>query len=100
MSPPDALPAAPGTQFLAEIREQPRALRRLLEREAEFARVAAAMRDARARLVRLVGHGSSDNAASYGVYAFGLLPALDGAARLDHAHRLLRQPSSTCPARR
>jgi glucosamine--fructose-6-phosphate aminotransferase (isomerizing) len=24
--------------------------------------------------VRLVGHGSSDNAASYGVYAFGLLP--------------------------
>ena len=26
------------------------------------------------RLVRMVGHGSSDNAASYGVYAFGLLP--------------------------
>ena len=25
-------------------------------------------------LVRMVGHGSSDNAASYGVYAFGLLP--------------------------
>jgi glutamine---fructose-6-phosphate transaminase (isomerizing) len=25
--------------------------------------------------VRMVGHGSSDNAASYGVYAFGLLPA-------------------------
>ena len=23
----------------------------------------------------MVGHGSSDNAASYGVYAFGLLPA-------------------------
>ena len=28
------------------------------------------------RLVRMVGHGSSDNAASYGVYAFGLLPGL------------------------
>jgi glucosamine--fructose-6-phosphate aminotransferase (isomerizing) len=26
------------------------------------------------RYIRLVGHGSSDNAASYGVYAFGLLP--------------------------
>jgi hypothetical protein len=25
-------------------------------------------------VVRLVGHGTSDNAASYGVYAFGLLP--------------------------
>jgi glucosamine--fructose-6-phosphate aminotransferase (isomerizing) len=25
-------------------------------------------------MVRLVGHGTSDNAASYGVYAFGLLP--------------------------
>ena len=24
--------------------------------------------------MRLVGHGTSDNAASYGVYAFGLLP--------------------------
>ena len=32
------------------------------------------MRDRDARLVRMVGHGSSDNAASYGVYAFGLLP--------------------------
>jgi len=32
------------------------------------------MRDRGATTVRLVGHGSSDNAASYGVYAFGLLP--------------------------
>jgi glutamine---fructose-6-phosphate transaminase (isomerizing) len=64
----------PGDRFLAEIREQPAALRSLLEHEREFARVAAAMRDRRASLVRMVGHGSSDNAASYGVYAFGLLP--------------------------
>src|SRR4029079_16124676 len=34
--------------------------------------VAAIARE-RGRLVRFVGHGSSDNAASYGVYAFGLL---------------------------
>ena len=72
MSP--AEPLEPGTRFVDEIREQPAALRRLLEHDAEIARIAAAMRDRGAQLVRMVGHGSSDNAASYGVYAFGLLP--------------------------
>jgi glucosamine--fructose-6-phosphate aminotransferase (isomerizing) len=66
--------AEPGTRFLAEIREQPAALRRLLAHDAEIAKVAATMRERDVRLVRMVGHGSSDNAASYGVYAFGLLP--------------------------
>ena len=66
-------PSEPGSQFLAEIREQPRALERLLEHEADFARIAAISRE-RGTTIRLVGHGSSDNAASYGVYAFGLLP--------------------------
>jgi glutamine---fructose-6-phosphate transaminase (isomerizing) len=65
-----------GAQLPTEIREQPAALRRLLEHEAEFARVAATARERGARLVRMVGHGSSDNAASYGVYAFGLLARL------------------------
>jgi glucosamine--fructose-6-phosphate aminotransferase (isomerizing) len=67
---PDAVVNEPGALYLAEIREQPAALRRLLESRAEFARVAAA---APPGLIRMVGHGSSDNAASYGVYAFGLL---------------------------
>ena len=65
----------PGELFLGEIREQPEALRRLLDQEADFEAVSA--RDGRERrpsVVRLVGHGSSDAAASYGVYAFGLLP--------------------------
>ena len=62
----------PGASFRAEIREQPQALRRLLEHYAEFARIADAMRE-RGPLVRIVGHGSSDNAATYGVYAFGVL---------------------------
>jgi glucosamine--fructose-6-phosphate aminotransferase (isomerizing) len=62
----------PGQRFRAEIREQPHALRRLLEHDAEFARVAQVMRQ-RGPLVRIVGHGSSDNAATYGVYAFGVL---------------------------
>ena len=75
-SPEAATPTdATGTQqFLTEIREQPDALAGLLEHEATYARVAAAARDRDATLVRMVGHGSSDNAASYGVYAFGLLP--------------------------
>lgn len=63
-----------GTRFLAEIREQPAALRRLLQQDAEIGRIAEIVRARDARLVRIVGHGSSDNAASFGVYAFGLLP--------------------------
>jgi glucosamine--fructose-6-phosphate aminotransferase (isomerizing) len=65
---------APGSQLLAEIHEQPAALRRLLEHAADYESVAAAAAARRLDLVRMVGHGSSDNAASYGVYAFGLLP--------------------------
>ena len=64
----------PGSQLLGEIREQPAALIRLLEHEPEFAAAARRLRDNGPGAVRLVGHGSSDNAASYGVYAFGLLP--------------------------
>ena len=74
MSLPEPARPAPGTQLLAEIREQPRALAALLEHGAEYERVAAAARKRGATTIRMVGHGSSDNAASYGVYAFGLLP--------------------------
>jgi len=63
-----------GARFLAEIEEQPRALSRLLARSEDFERVAHAIRERGATTIRMVGHGSSDNAASYGVYAFGLLP--------------------------
>src|SRR5262249_40273702 len=63
----------PGSRFLDEIREQPAALLRLLENDRQFAQVAEEMRRRGATTVRMVGHGSSDNAASYGGYAFGLL---------------------------
>src|ERR687898_317771 len=63
-----------GEVFLAEIREQPAALLRLLAHERELADVADALARRAPSVVRLVGHGTSDNAASYGVYAFGLLP--------------------------
>lgn len=75
MSATAAVSATPGATLLAEIREQPAVLGRLLEHATEYAAVAAEARRRRVRLVRMVGHGSSDNAASYGVYAFGLLPA-------------------------
>jgi glucosamine--fructose-6-phosphate aminotransferase (isomerizing) len=67
-------PGQPGELFFAEIREQPAALRRLLEHEQEFASVCSMLLERAPSVVRLVGHGSSDAAASYGVYAFGLLP--------------------------
>jgi glucosamine--fructose-6-phosphate aminotransferase (isomerizing) len=72
----DPLPpaGAPGARFLAEIHEQPAALRRLLAHDDAIARAAALALERDARLIRLVGHGSSDNTASYGIYAFGLLP--------------------------
>lgn len=73
MSPAEPHPA-PGACFLTDVREQPQAIARLLEHDSEFARVAASATKRGATLVRMVGHGSSDNAASYGVYAFGLLP--------------------------
>jgi glutamine---fructose-6-phosphate transaminase (isomerizing) len=59
--------------MLGEIREQPSALRRLLEHDRDFARVAELARSRKRTLVRIVGHGSSDNAASFGPYAFGVL---------------------------
>ncbi len=65
----------PGELFLAEIREQPDAILRLLEQEADFERVAREVVQRKPAVVRLVGHGSSDAATTYGVYAFGLLPA-------------------------
>jgi glucosamine--fructose-6-phosphate aminotransferase (isomerizing) len=60
--------------FLAEVREQPAALLTLLEHVEDFVAVGQACAERKPTAVRLVGHGSSDAAASYGVYAFGLLP--------------------------
>jgi glucosamine--fructose-6-phosphate aminotransferase (isomerizing) len=67
-------PAPSGRLLLSEIHEQPAALMRLLEHGREYAAVARRMRGRSPAAIRLVGHGSSDNAASFGVYAFGLLP--------------------------
>jgi glucosamine--fructose-6-phosphate aminotransferase (isomerizing) len=73
---PKPEPPAPGELFLSEIREQPEALVRLLEHEADFAAISRAIAERRPSAIRLVGHGTSDAAATYGTYAFGLLPGL------------------------
>ena len=74
MSQAEAIAPVPGSLFRSEIFEQPAALERLLGANDEIARIAATAVARNVQLVRMVGHGSSDNAASYGVYAFGLLP--------------------------
>jgi glutamine---fructose-6-phosphate transaminase (isomerizing) len=66
-------PGRGGGHFLAEIREQPAALLSLLERLDEYVAVGRACAERSPSALRLVAHGSSDAAASYGVYAFGLL---------------------------
>jgi glutamine---fructose-6-phosphate transaminase (isomerizing) len=76
VSSPDGIPLLElrRSEFLAEIRGQPQALRSLVEHADAYARVATTAAERGATTVRMVGHGSSDNATSYGVYAFGLLP--------------------------
>jgi glucosamine--fructose-6-phosphate aminotransferase (isomerizing) len=64
----------PGAAMLAEIREQPDAIRRILDADEALRDTAARLSALAPSVVRLVGHGTSDNASTYGVYAFGLLP--------------------------
>lgn len=70
---PEAGDPRSGALLLHEIHEQPEVLRRLAEMGEVFGTVASEIRRRGIRVVRMVGHGSSDNAATYGVYAFGLI---------------------------
>jgi len=63
----------PERRFLAEIHEQPAALESLLAHLDEIQVAGRACAERAPSLLRLVGHGSSDAAASYGVYLFGLV---------------------------
>jgi glutamine---fructose-6-phosphate transaminase (isomerizing) len=66
----------PGALFLSEIREQPGVLERVAGNLAGLDEAASQLRGRGIRLIRMAAHGSSDNAASYGVYAFALLAGL------------------------
>ena len=61
-----------GEIFLSEVREQPAALRRLLAEADAICDVGSRIRARSPHVIRLVAHGTSDNAASFGVYAFAL----------------------------
>ena len=63
----------PEGRFLAEIHEQPAALESLLGHLDEIQAAGQACAERAPSVLRLVGHGSSDAAATYGVYAFGLV---------------------------
>ena len=49
-------------------------MRALLEHADEYRSAARGLIERRPSIVRLIGHGSSDAAAAFAVYAFGLLP--------------------------
>ena len=90
-SPEPAIPAIPGAQLLAEIREQPEALRRLLGHADEYAAAAAEAAGAKARSrpdggARLVGQRSVVRRLRVRDAA-----GLDRDARLDLALGLLRR---------
>jgi len=69
----DSRPDPSGARFRAEIAEQPDALLRLLDEAPVVVEAGRAIARRQPAFVRLVAHGSSDNAASYGMYTFGLL---------------------------
>jgi len=69
----DSRPDIAGACFHEELVEQPDALLRLLDGASAVIDAGRAIRRRRPRFVRLVAHGSSDNAAVFGTYAFGLL---------------------------
>ena len=71
------VPTDSGAVLLSEIAEQPQALRRLLESSVPVVEAAESIVRRRASTIRLVAHGSSDNAASFAVYAFRLAARLD-----------------------
>ena len=75
MSPAEAIAPVPGSLFRSRDLRAARRARAAARRTTTRSRGSPRPRVARSvQLVRMVGHGSSDNAASYGVYAFGLLP--------------------------
>lgn len=64
----------PDSHLKTEILEQPAALRTLLEQErANIESVAAVIRERQPRYIVMVARGSSDNAARYGQYVYGVV---------------------------
>jgi glucosamine--fructose-6-phosphate aminotransferase (isomerizing) len=79
--------------FIAEIKEQPLAMQRLLELEdLNIQNVAKAIRERAPRFLMLTARGSSDNAARYGQYLFGAFNQLPVALATPSLFSLYKQP--------
>jgi glucosamine--fructose-6-phosphate aminotransferase (isomerizing) len=81
------------SQLAKEIREQPHVLQRLLEEEqTNIDRVAHAIRERAPKYIVLAARGSSDNAARYGQYLFGIANSLPVALATPSLFTLYTQP--------
>jgi glutamine---fructose-6-phosphate transaminase (isomerizing) len=81
--------------LLAEIREQPEVIRRLLTAETgQAARIARTLRARRPRYAVIAARGTSDNAARYGQYILGALNRLTVALATPSLYTVYRQPPS------
>jgi glutamine---fructose-6-phosphate transaminase (isomerizing) len=81
------------TQLKREIFEQPEALRRLLDREREnVLKIAEVIRQRDPHLAMFVARGSSDNAARYGQYVFGVANGLPVALATPSLYTLYGTP--------
>ena len=81
------------TQLEREILEQPDAIRRLLDAESEnVGRIADAIRRRSPHFAMFVARGSSDNAARYGQYIFGINNSLPVALATPSLYTLYGKP--------
>jgi glucosamine--fructose-6-phosphate aminotransferase (isomerizing) len=84
---------APGAHFRTEIREQPEAVARLLDLEARrVANFARSLSRRDVRFVLVAARGSSDNAARYAQYAFGIATGLPVALAAPSLSTLYGRP--------
>ena len=82
-----------GADFRAEIREQPEAVARLVDRETRRTRAfALSLRRHDLRFVLVAARGSSDNAARYAQYAFGIAASLPVALAAPSLSTLYGRP--------
>ena len=89
----EAVKYASMSTFLNEILEQPEALQRLLDGEyQQIKRVAAEINKRPPRLVLIAARGSSDNAARYGKYLFGVHNRLPVALAAPSLFTLYQSP--------
>lgn len=81
------------SQLIAEIYEQPQAMRRLLAAETNHvAEIGKQLRSKRFNYILIAARGTSDNAARYGQYMFGALNRLPVALAAPSLFTLYQQP--------